>query len=178
MSNTCKICGTDISAMRKEAKICRDIKCQRTRKNRRAAVVREKAREGRVCLICGVKLGKVQKKYCGDTCYKMAKSQRGFAARTKHLKAVHKMPPKPKAPFVIRPDDFSHAKFKAAQKDANQANGWKCTWDGCGKPLMGPNRYFCEYHRGVIKHSGMGESGYLGDGGDTGGRTSAMGAMG
>ena len=169
MKNTCNICGTDITHMRPDAKICRSKICLRTRKRRRDRRAREEAREGRVCLVCKTTLTKVQKKYCGDACYKEAKSLREFAKRKKHVKATHKSP-KPKNLFVVRPDDFSHKKYLAKMKAARKQNGWKCR--ECGKPLSGNDRFWC------LKHKKEDVGTFLNSDGGTGGRSSAVGVWG
>jgi predicted nucleic acid-binding Zn ribbon protein len=175
--NTCKICGTDISGLRKSATICRGADCKRTKKRRRDRAEREKAREdaGKICPVCGTELEKGQKVYCSGTCYTMSKSQREFGQRTIHLKATHKEPKTEKI-LISMPGDFSHSKYKAEVKAARKPNGWKCIV--CGKALKGPNRYRCEDHRSKLKHSNWNKDTFMGEGGSTGGRTSAMGVMG
>ena len=169
MPNKCNICGTDITHMRPDAKICRSKICLRTRKRRRDRRAREEAREGRVCLVCGAKLTKVQKRYCGDACYKEAKSLREFAKRKKHVKATHKSPPRKKI-FTVRPDDFSHKKYIAKMKAARKQNGRQCTV--CGKPLTGNDRFWCPLHK--KEDNGT----FLNEDGGTGGRSSAIGVWG
>ena len=200
IERACRYCGGPVTGRQRE--ICALPECQEQKhkdalaRNRATEKLRsDKAKLARLkknpiyCANCGEPFGvkdNIQVPACHrcaewwETEREVRRSKRNDAlsarrsATRKKKKPVEVVATKIVKPtFLIRPDDFTHEKYVDGKKEAKQPNGYKCTWDGCGKALKGPNRFFCEYHRGQINYTG-GANAFLGEGGEKGGRSSAM----
>jgi len=143
---TCKICGADISHMKKTAKVCRDKKCQNIRKAENRRKWDKRRRKAQVYVEC---------EWCGDTFKRVNNANRfcsrDCARRSKYErnKSYASWVDSAEWDRVPRPDDYSQMKYEQEQRDLSKPNGWKCT--RCGKPLRGGRRFFCIRCHDLIK---------------------------
>jgi hypothetical protein len=86
-------------------------------------------------------------------CSKLCKAIRAKAIRkpdtnatieTLRSRAQNRQPKMPD--YTPKPGDFTHDQWKREQAALSAHNGRKCQFRGCGKPLVGNQRMWCDKH--------------------------------